>query len=133
MASTSDSSAVAERPAHLFKPGQSGNPGGRKRQDHKVTELAQAHCEEMIRVLVSVANDEDYAINSRVRAAEIVLNRGLGMPRQAVEFSSENGQGLNLVVEIVSGELPALPASTEDAPPATLDEVRAEHAERRGE
>lgn len=77
-----------------FQKGQSGNPGGRKRVDAAVTELARKHAPEMIRVLVDIALDEEAAVNSRVAAASQVLDRAYGRPRQALEHSGPDGSEL---------------------------------------
>lgn len=77
-----------------FRKGQSGNPGGRKRGDAAVTELARKHAPEMLKVLVSIAVDESAAVNSRVAAASQVLDRAYGRPRQALEHSGPEGADL---------------------------------------
>ncbi len=102
--------AVRGRP---FEKGKSANPGGRKKADHSVTKLARENCKDMISLLVEIANDGHYAINSRVRAAEIVLNRGLGMPRQSVELSGSEGESLNLSVVLVSAKGVEIPIGGE--------------------
>lgn len=89
-----------------FQKGQSGNPGGRKRGDAAVTELARKHAPEMIRVLVKIALDEEAAVNSRVAAAGQVLDRAYGRPRQALEHSGPDGQQLptGIMVTLVKPE-----------------------------
>ena len=67
-----------------FRPGQSGNPGGRPRQD--VTALARAHTREAIEALVAALKRPKEA----VPAAVALLNRGWGLPRQTIETSDSN-------------------------------------------
>ena len=72
-----------------FPKGQSGNPGGRPRDEQKVAELARSYTTEVIETLVELmrsGNDE------RVRgtAAQALLNRGWGKPRVTV-VSDEAG------------------------------------------
>ena len=72
-----------------FPKGQSGNPGGRPRNEQKVAELARSYTTEVIETLVELmrsGNDE------RVRgtAAQALLNRGWGKPRVKV-VSDEAG------------------------------------------
>ena len=62
-----------------FAKGQSGNPGGRPRDEQKVAELARSYTREAIETLVELmrrGNDE------RVRgtAAQALLDRGWGKP-----------------------------------------------------
>ena len=66
-----------------FTKGQSGNPGGRPRDEQKVAELARSYTREAIETLVELmrsGNDE------RVRgtAAQVLLDRGWGKPKLAV-------------------------------------------------
>lgn len=115
-------------PGRPFEKGQSGNPGGRPKQPHSVVEVAQQHCVEMIELLVEIAKDENYAINSRVKAAEIILDRGLGKPRQALDLGVPPGENLNLLVEFVGAPEPEEEPSSE---PDDLETVRAKAAARR--
>ena len=73
-----------------FPKGQSGNPGGRPRDEQKVAELARSHSREAIETLAELmrtSNDE------RVRgtAMQTLLDRGWGKPK--VEVVSEAGGG----------------------------------------
>ena len=72
-----------------FPKGQSGNPGGRPRDEQKVAELARSYTTEAIETLVELmrsGNDE------RVRgtAAQALLDRGWGKPKLEV-VSDEAG------------------------------------------
>jgi hypothetical protein len=59
----------------VFKPGQSGNPGGRPRG---IAALARAHTDRAVEVLVEGMEDEDHKV--RIAAAREVLDRGWGKP-----------------------------------------------------
>ena len=66
-----------------FPKGQSGNPGGRPRDEKKVAELARSYTREAIETLAELmrsGNDE------RVRgtAAQALLDRGWGKPKLEV-------------------------------------------------
>lgn len=63
-----------------FKPGQTGNPGGRPKVDVRVTELARAHTEKAIQTLVNALDNERTA----VAAATALLDRGWGKAAQAI-------------------------------------------------
>ena len=72
-----------------FPKGQSGNPGGRPRDEQKVAELARSYTTEAIETLVELmrsGNDE------RVRgtAAQALLDRGWSKPKVEV-VSDETG------------------------------------------
>src|SRR5271165_1746651 len=68
-----------------FKPGQSGNPGGRKRKsdaDRKVEELARALGGEAIKTLASIMRSAKAPASARSAAAQAILDRGFGRPGQ---------------------------------------------------
>ena len=65
-----------------FKPGQSGNPGGRPRGEHRVRELAQQYTAEALETLVQVMHNG--RPSERVAAAVAILDRGWGKPAQEV-------------------------------------------------
>lgn len=61
-----------------FKPGQSGNPGGRPKVLGRVRELAQASTEIAVKTLIEALQDPDGRV--RVAAANSLLDRGHGKP-----------------------------------------------------
>jgi hypothetical protein len=68
-----------------FKPGQSGNPGGRPKENEEIKKLALKHCPKAIKRLADLMDDP----NSRtaVAACDAILDRGIGKPPQALEHS----------------------------------------------
>lgn len=89
-----------------FKKGQSGNPGGMRKQDKHVRELARERTAEAITALVECLADASGSV--RVAAAEALLSRGWGRPtvgtpgesgeqisRQVVEFANDWRRGLD--------------------------------------
>lgn len=72
-----------------FRPGQSGNPGGRPKQEPGLTQLARKYTEEAIRVVASVLKDPEAKHADRLKAAEILLERGHGRAHQSVDFEAE--------------------------------------------
>ena len=66
-----------------FPKGQSGNPGGRPRDEQKVAELARAYTTEAIETLAELMRSGN---DDRVRgtAAQALLDRGWGKPKVEV-------------------------------------------------
>ena len=70
----------------LFKPGQSGNPGGRPKVDKTVKALAREHTEDAVRTLAEILKNGAASESSRVQAASALLDRGWGRPLQQLEI-----------------------------------------------
>jgi hypothetical protein len=73
-------------PSSAWRPGQSGNPGGRPRVAGEVRELARQHGYEAIRRLVAHMHSKNEGV--AVRACEALLDRGYGRTVQGVELSA---------------------------------------------
>ena len=73
-----------------FAPGQSGNPGGRPKDEHRVAELARSYTVEAIETLVDLMR---HGKDERVRgtAAQALLDRGWGKAKVEVVSSGEGG------------------------------------------
>ena len=71
-----------------FAPGQSGNPGGRPKDEHRVAELARSYTVEAIDTLVELMRDGK---DERIRgtAAQALLDRGWGKAKVEVVTSAE--------------------------------------------
>ena len=67
-----------------FKPGQSGNPGGRPRVLRDVQELAREKSPEAIETLSNIMHDTKAPPAARVAAANALLDRGYGKPTQPI-------------------------------------------------
>ena len=72
----------------MWKPGQSGNPSGRKPVNREVEEAAAKIGVEGIEALGEIMRNKDAPAIARVRAVEIILNRGFGMPRQQIDVTT---------------------------------------------
>ena len=72
-----------------FKPGQSGNPSGRRKEVGPVRELAKQYTEAAIDTLARIMQDETAPHSARVAAAEALLARGWGRPQQDIGVSIE--------------------------------------------
>jgi len=73
-----------------FAPGQSGNPGGRPKDEHRVGELARSYTLEAIETLVDLMR---HGRDERVRgtAAQALLDRGWGKAKVEVLSNAEGG------------------------------------------
>jgi HEAT repeat protein len=65
-----------------FKPGESGNPGGRPKEAAEVKALARSHCVEAITTLVRLMRSEDEKVAKA--ASDSLLDRGIGKPAQVI-------------------------------------------------
>ena len=85
-----------------FAPGQSGNPGGRPRDEHRVAELARSYTLEAIDTLVDLMR---HGKDERVRgtAAQALLDRGWGKAKVEVVTGAE-GSCLD-VLKAVNGSM----------------------------
>jgi hypothetical protein len=73
-------------PSSAWKPGQSGNPGGRPRVAAEVRALARDHGHAAIERLVRLMYSKNESV--AVRACEALLDRGYGRTVQGVELSA---------------------------------------------
>lgn len=76
-------------PPSAWKPGQSGNPGGRPKGIGEVMELARKQTPEAIERLVFWMRSEFPAAS--IAAVQTLLDRAWGKPMQAVEATGRNG------------------------------------------
>lgn len=73
-----------------FQKGQSGNPGGRPKEDAEVKALARDCGPEAVKKLVELMRGDDR--RTALAAAQALLDRGFGKPGQSVELSGAVGQ-----------------------------------------
>lgn len=72
-----------------FKPGASGNPGGRPRDVHGIADLARAQGPTALKRLIALMRSKNERV--ALQACEAVLDRGFGRPTQAVQHSGAGG------------------------------------------
>jgi hypothetical protein len=70
-----------------FKPGQSGNPGGRPKVLAEVRGLAQRQGREAVKRLIQLMRSENESV--ALRAAVELLDRGYGKPIQGVAVTGD--------------------------------------------
>ena len=88
-----------------FSPGHSGNPGGRPKDEFKVSELARSYTTEAVDTLVDLMR---HSKDDRVRgtAAQALLDRGWGKAK--VEVATSGGEtyieALQAAAEVIRAE-----------------------------
>jgi hypothetical protein len=70
----------------VWQPGQSGNPKGRPSIKGEVETLARTYTVEALETLADLMRN-GVSDNVRMAAANALLNRGWGLPRQAIDGS----------------------------------------------
>ena len=71
-----------------FEKGQSGNPGGRPKENAEIKALAREYSEEAILCLVQWMRSGD--AKASPAAANALLNRGFGTPPQSIGGDPDN-------------------------------------------
>lgn len=73
-----------------FKPGKSGNPGGRPKMPAELKEACKALTPDCINVLASIVNNPKSRDGDRIKAAEVIMDRGYGKAIQSVDLDARN-------------------------------------------
>lgn len=99
-----------------WKPGQTGNPGGRSPRvgpnGESLTELCRAHTTDAIKALHDIMQAAANEPKDRITAALALLDRGWGKPKEAIDIDARIEGGLGLpVIQILRYESDA-PNST---------------------
>src|SRR5262249_4130183 len=75
-----------------FKPGHSGNPGGRPKELGEVKVLAREHTAAALETLARIMEDQKAPPAARVAACRELLDRGYGRPESALNAKIETTQ-----------------------------------------
>src|SRR5262249_46038587 len=75
-----------------FKPGHSGNPGGRPKIAADVKALAMTFTEEAVKTLAAIMRNEKAPLMARAAAANSILDRAIGRPESALSAKIETTQ-----------------------------------------
>ena len=87
------STKVATKPANRNKSGQfikgkSGNPEGRPKMPEDLKEAFRELTPAAVRALSEIINSPESKPVERIRAAEVILDRGWGKPTQSMEIET---------------------------------------------
>lgn len=93
-----------------FKPGQSGNPGGRPKLLAEVQAYAREYSNEAIDGLVEIARSKKSPHAARVAAYNSILDRAWGRPAQSVDVTTNRKS----TDEMSDAELMAIAAGAEE-------------------
>ena len=97
-----------------WKPGQSGNPAGGKPMHQHAGALARAHTAEAIETLVAAMRSKQAGWNIRVTAANSLLDRGWGKPKEHVSITVDETHLTDAELEsIARGDGPFAPPQIE--------------------
>lgn len=80
-----------------FEKGQSGNPGGRPKENAEVKALARTHGPRAIERLAEIMNSADE--RAAAAASNALLDRGYGKPAQAIVGGSDEDDPVKLVIK----------------------------------
>jgi hypothetical protein len=88
-----------------FEKGQSGNPGGRPKENAEVKRLAREHGVTAIKKLAALMDSDDERIV--VAACQTLLDRGFGKPAQAIIGGDEDDPAVKveqIIIRAVDGQ-----------------------------
>ena len=78
-----------------FKPGHSGNPGGRPKMPAALREAMRALADDAVRVLEEALTSDDERV--RLMAAAQIFDRGYGKPNQTVDMNARVSNPADIV------------------------------------
>lgn len=102
-----------------FKPGQSGNPGGRPKGQITLLMIARSHTQEAMETILSVMRTSSNHL-ARVQAAKIVLERGWGKPLPVIAEDATSAEATGSRTIRIEFVTPGQPPS-ETPPPLTIE------------
>ena len=82
-----------------FRPGVSGNPGGRPKALRDIRERTRAYTDETITQLVTWVRSDN--ARASVAACSLLLSYAWGKPPQSMEVSGPNGEPITRIQQII--------------------------------
>ena len=68
-----------------FEPGNNANPGGRPKLPPELKDALRSISPKAVEILTEIMENPESQPATRIRAAEIILNRAYGMPLQEID------------------------------------------------
>ena len=96
---TAENSGKAER-GRQFKPGQSGNPGGRPKIPEDVKMAFRAACPEAVEILIGIMRNPKEKTPYRLDEIKTILDRAYGRPVQAQDISFDVDSTADMMAQI---------------------------------
>ena len=81
-----------------FRPGESGNPGGRPRAVAAIRDLVQAKGPDLVERLMTMALADETEDRVRIEAIKVLLDRGYGRPPQPITGEDDDGGPRRIIV-----------------------------------
>ena len=78
--------------ANIWRPGHSGNPGGKTKLEMEVRRLAQNNSPQTIQRVIEIALDPETEDRVVIVASQIILERAFGKPKEAVPGEDATGK-----------------------------------------
>jgi len=97
MAENSTKTAKKRGPGRPFKKGVCPNPAGRPKMPNEMRDAFKALAPESLEVLRKIMQSDETRDNDRIRAIEIILNRGYGTPVQSIEIGNKDNDPFNVM------------------------------------
>lgn len=102
---------------HGFQPGNNANPGGRSKKDLELEAHARLHAKYAIDVAVGILMSAEASNADKLKAANLILERGHGKPKEQVTVTHErpisewSEQQLDAAIASLTGKASADPGA----------------------
>ncbi len=87
-----------------FKPGQSGNPGGKPKGFGALIRQESKDGAELVRTALAILRNTKAANRDRLKAAEFLADRGWGKPPTSINFNPGDDSAMTFTLVLAAGE-----------------------------